>query len=146
MGSTKEREVLIVNGGLACSGEVTYQIDFPKWKATLDEVSFEGVALDFDENGQGIEVNLSEEEFLKVGNGDACFDNGEEIRLKVRFRFSCEPNHIDFHHSVSWGCKDAKCNASEPVTSFINIFQSSNTRIKYKATQAERPNLFGKQL
>ncbi|MFK7904321.1 MAG: T9SS type A sorting domain-containing protein, partial [Chitinophagales bacterium] len=143
VGGFAEREVSIVNGGLACTHSIRYELDFSDTRATLDEILLNGVSLPFEVVNDGITVEIFDDFFFLIGNADACFDGDETLILTERFLLGdCQSavGDVDFTHRVYWGCKEGECNPSEETESTIDLLPSSFIDLSFQNLTTIRPS------
>lgn len=118
------RDVTIAQGGYGCISSLTHVV-VPS--ANVDDVytlSYGGITLIPDDDTAGVLtyiIDLTAAPFLSIGNGNGCFDNGENIVLTESFRVDgCTETSIA--HTASWGCETGTfCQSSETQTGFLNF-------------------------
>lgn len=140
-GTVVEREVTIVNGGLACTNSVRYELGFPDEKAAVEEILLNGVSLPFEVVNNGIIVDIAADFFLLIGNGDGCFDDGETLVLtEIILLNGCSISSFSFNHQVSWGCKEQSCNMSQNVGSSIGVTSGVGVKLDIKTLSVSAPS------
>lgn len=83
-GSVVERQTSIINGGLACTNSIRYELKFTSPIVNVAELLINDVVVPFDMVSGGIVADITEDYFSLIGDGNMCFDNGEVLVITER--------------------------------------------------------------
>ena len=117
------REVTLVQGGNGCISTLSYYVvvgaDLSNYVLRYGATPLVPAASIADTLFYNIDLTAAP--FLVVGNGDGCFDNGEEIRFNEDFDITACQN-TDTRHHAYWGCSIGEVCQEAPIqTGSINF-------------------------
>lgn len=121
------RDITIRQGGLGCVETFEYivvaEYDLADYTISYNSTQLTPYASIPDTSGTAdslfYSINLTHSLFNTVGNGDSCFDNGEEIILQESFTLIGCDSTSSFHHA-NWGC-DTVCQKAVRQEGVVNI-------------------------
>jgi len=128
VGTFETRDIRIRQGGLGCLANYQHYVVVGRDLATY-HLYFNGSALTptsmvpnstTTADTLFYDINLSVAPFLSVGNGNGCFDNGEEMLFVETFTVRGCDDASSFHHS-NWGCGGLVCQEAVPQDGVVNI-------------------------
>jgi len=143
LGTTECRNVPVRQGGTGCTSSYTHSVvvgsclsdyELKYGGAVIPPTSTSGDTLFYD-------IDFTAAPFLAVGNGDGCFDDGEEIIFEECFKTKCCTN-VSTKHGASWGCAGEECLYSAPQTGNVN-FTNGIPVLKLTKTGDSGPELCG---
>lgn len=143
LGATECRNITVRQGGTGCTSLYTHSVvvgsclgnyELKYAGAVLTPTSTSGDTLFYD-------IDFTAAPFLAIGNGDGCFDDGEEIIFEECFKTTCCTN-VFTKHGASWGCDGEACLESAPQTGNVN-FTNGIPNLKLTKTGDSGPELCG---
>ncbi len=128
VGTFETRDVIVRQGGLGCLSRyehyvivgrdlVNYSLYFSGTLLTPASVSPNSTST---ADTLFYNIDMSVAPFSSVGNGNGCFDNGEEMLFVETFTVRGCYNASSYHHS-NWGCNSEICLSSVPQEGVVNI-------------------------
>ncbi len=104
--STHDRDIKITNGGFGCLNEVSFYC--VNTDVTHNSLTASGTIISSVQTSGDTTFYLLDAAIIAgFGNGDACFDNGEEITLVENFTINnCAASTV---YNASWGCNGSVC-------------------------------------
>ncbi len=147
LGNTETRDILVRQGGLGCLEIVEYFVvagtDLLNYALSYNGIPLTPNSTAPNQTGTADTlfylIDMSMAPFTAVGDGDSCFENGEEIQFEETFTLGGCDNSSSFHNA-NWGCNGEKCQEAVEQEGVVNA-SNGIPDVKVVALQRPRPEL-----